>query len=307
MNIMGFPGAAGVSQQNLGLLDQRLALEWVRDNIAAFGGDPSKIMIWGQSAGASSVDYHNYAFYNDPIAHSFFAQSGSVHDVTTAIDVGHTNFTFVAKNVGCDFPEDAAQELKCMQNKDYNHLINFMGQYQDNSTLNNPTQPRISFNPVPDEKVVFRNITERYLNGKVTKAPMIYSSAANEGGSLSPFPADDPQRGVNQTVADATTIRVICGAANSTILRNSIGLPTYRYQYAGNWTNQDPLPWMGAVSIVYCEPGLTDMFSIIQVISLCFLGHMIMVKDLLLKNSNQSPAKPCKTLYYHSSKIHGVV
>jgi carboxylesterase type B len=38
----------------------------------------------------------------------------------------------------------------------------------------------------------------------------------------------------------------MCGAANSSILRNSIGLRTYRYQYAGNWTNQDPLPWMGA-------------------------------------------------------------
>ena len=63
MNIMGFPNAAGVAQQNLGLLDQRKSLEWVRDNIRYFGGDPSRIMIWGQSAGAASVDYHNYAFY----------------------------------------------------------------------------------------------------------------------------------------------------------------------------------------------------------------------------------------------------
>lgn len=63
MNILGFPNAAGVYEQNLGLLDQRKSLEWVRDNIRYFGGDPSRIMIWGQSAGASSVDYHNYAFY----------------------------------------------------------------------------------------------------------------------------------------------------------------------------------------------------------------------------------------------------
>lgn len=195
-------------------------------------------------AGATSVDYYNYAYYEDPIASAMFCQSGNRLE-TPPGDVNHSNFTFVARSLGCDFPENATAELNCMQNLPYDDIINFMGRYQDNKT----NTPPLSFNPMPDEKTVFRNNTKRYLTGQVSKVPMIYSSAANEGGSLSPFPADDPMSGVNQSVADATTIRIMCGAANSTALRFSIGLPTYRYQYAGNWTNQDPLPWMGAVGL----------------------------------------------------------
>lgn len=51
LGIFGFAESAALSSHNAGLRDQRLALEWVEDNISAFGGDPEKITIHGQSSG----------------------------------------------------------------------------------------------------------------------------------------------------------------------------------------------------------------------------------------------------------------
>ena len=55
LGALGFLYLPGVSDGNLGLQDQLLALRWVRENIGGFGGDPSSVTVAGQSAGASSI------------------------------------------------------------------------------------------------------------------------------------------------------------------------------------------------------------------------------------------------------------
>ncbi len=75
---------------NYGLLDQVAALQWVRDNIQAFGGDPDNVTIFGESAGAQSVTEIMATPLSDGLFHKAILQSGAstynANGLTTAID-----------------------------------------------------------------------------------------------------------------------------------------------------------------------------------------------------------------------------
>ena len=89
---------------NFGLQDQVLAFEWVRDNIAAFGGDPARVTLQGQSAGAMSISAHlsrpeTAGLYSAVIQHSNpFAEPYRGPDEALAIAAGFANFTGCGAN-----------------------------------------------------------------------------------------------------------------------------------------------------------------------------------------------------------------
>jgi para-nitrobenzyl esterase len=98
LGVQGF-GVVPDAPSNRGLLDQIAALRWVRDNIAAFGGDPEQVTIFGQSAGGMSVA----TLLTIPAAHGLFrraiVQSGSAE--ATALDSDLALVTAeVAKRLG---------------------------------------------------------------------------------------------------------------------------------------------------------------------------------------------------------------
>lgn len=68
------------SSANNGLRDQRLALHWIQENIKYFGGDPSRVIIWGESSGALSVGKHLIAYgeRNDGLFRGAIMESGSL-------------------------------------------------------------------------------------------------------------------------------------------------------------------------------------------------------------------------------------
>ncbi|CAG9817192.1 unnamed protein product, partial [Phaedon cochleariae] len=67
----------GVIHGNMGLKDQLFAIKWVKENIHLFGGDPDKVTIRGQSAGAASVTYHILSPSSAGLFRGAIASSGS--------------------------------------------------------------------------------------------------------------------------------------------------------------------------------------------------------------------------------------
>lgn len=85
-NIWGFPSTTPIDgiDQNVGITDVRLAVEWVVKNIAQFGGDPSRVILAGESAGAHLVDAYVYAYEKNPIVIGQISASGAIGQFSSA-------------------------------------------------------------------------------------------------------------------------------------------------------------------------------------------------------------------------------
>jgi len=101
LGALGFLALADIApgagfEENLGLRDQIAALEWVRDNIAAFGGEPANVTLFGESAGAMSVG----ALLGSKRAHGLFAraiaQSGAADHCSSRAEAARVATTFLA-------------------------------------------------------------------------------------------------------------------------------------------------------------------------------------------------------------------
>lgn len=250
LNIFGFPGGGSPNMsQNLGLRDQRLAVEWVRDNIGAFGGDPSKITISGQSSGGVSVDYWAYSYSHDPIVHGMIAHSGNTFSFpanTKAIQ--QSNWDAVVKAANCSHTTNTStavksainkekMELECMRTIPYQTILTAASSLKPtkSSSILRSIPP---FWPTPDNEIVFT--ASEYLsltsNGSFARIPVLLGSTHDENGyyQVAAFASQGvlpTQEQVNSFLLESFT----CPVAYQASARRRFGVQAYTYRYFADW------------------------------------------------------------------------
>jgi carboxylesterase type B len=225
LTLPGLSGSAQTASGNFGLLDQEAALRWVHRNIAAFGGNPAKVTIDGESAGGWSV----CALMTSPPARGLFRgaimQSGSCATQTRA--AAQTASLAFAKQAGCPDPATAAA---CLRARPEQALLDASPSYQPLFVSGGPELP------LPAAQAV--------ASGHYNRVPLLMGTNHNEGRTFA-----QGFTGYTQQQADQLITQIYGAQAPAILARypwSSYPAPyTAAYMIGDIWTDSGFLSGIG--------------------------------------------------------------
>lgn len=136
---------------NYGLWDQRLAIQWVHNNIGSFGGNPADVTLFGESAGGSSAVYQAMFPGNRGLFKRIIAESGSANSAWAfqSRENAAKYTAALAKALGCGDDPSVSSSVECLRTKPYQAIIQ-----HDRVGTTKETLFRTEYGPVVDNEIV---------------------------------------------------------------------------------------------------------------------------------------------------------
>lgn len=260
LNVFGFVNSPELSlaENNLGFYDQRLALSWVQDNIAAFNGDPEKVTIFGESSGSTSVSRLVETVTENTPFHAAIMESGWADTAAVMNEYsvyGRDAWNTLVGGLGCTSSRNnTTEEFDCVKNADATAIHDYLW----NNT-------GVLFTAVNDNVTELSKPFQARLDGNIAKVPILAGTNANEGTlwttaetlddlivefpQLAPFKDNLAASYVvgtpglpNQWYANAaidTDVEYKCPLSIVAAQTASLGVPTWRYHFNATFPNTD--------------------------------------------------------------------
>ncbi len=251
---------------NQGLLDQRMAMTWVQENIVAFGGDPKNVTIAGESAGAGSVCMHVASPGSRGLFQRAVSQSGGC---TTATGIGASERATLNEQIakfGADRGCSGENALACLRDKPVTELVSTM--MVDRTMGMDALRRSFNFGAVVDGEGGFlpKSARELFDSGEIAKVPYLMGTNAEEARLYfiaAPVPANETEykASINMTYGSfaerilamypstlymgdyrklmariASDSGLICGTLDTARRAVKAGLPVFMYNFNIPWS-----------------------------------------------------------------------